>query len=85
MLDMTHLMTHTLGRTSLDELSVRHRDLYLTSHNTHKRQTSLPLASFEPTIPASERPQTHALDRPATGIGDFIASAVIYLGAETNH
>ena len=26
-------------------------------------------AGFEPTIPASERPQTHALDRTATGIG----------------
>jgi hypothetical protein len=26
-------------------------------------------AGFEPTIPASERPQTHALDRAATGIG----------------
>jgi hypothetical protein len=26
-------------------------------------------AEFEPTIPASERPQTHALDRAATGIG----------------
>jgi hypothetical protein len=25
-------------------------------------------AGFEPTIPASERPQTHALDRAATGI-----------------
>jgi hypothetical protein len=24
---------------------------------------------FEPTIPASERPQTHALDSAATGIG----------------
>jgi hypothetical protein len=24
---------------------------------------------FEPTIPVSERPQTHALDRAATGIG----------------
>jgi hypothetical protein len=24
---------------------------------------------FEPTIPASARPQTHALDRTATGIG----------------
>jgi hypothetical protein len=27
------------------------------------------LAGFEPTVPASERPQTHALDRAATGIG----------------
>ena len=27
-------------------------------------------AGFEPAIPASERPQTHALDRAATAIGD---------------
>ena len=27
-------------------------------------------AGFEPAIPASERPQTHALDRAATGIGE---------------
>jgi len=40
-----------------------------TTHNTHKRQTTAPPAGFEPTIPASERPQTHALDRPATEIG----------------
>jgi hypothetical protein len=29
----------------------------------------MPPAGFEPTIPASERPQTHALDSAATGIG----------------
>ena len=29
----------------------------------------MPPGEFEPTIPASERPQTHALDRPAAGIG----------------
>jgi hypothetical protein len=29
----------------------------------------MPPAEFEPAIPASERPQTHALDRAATGIG----------------
>ena len=29
----------------------------------------MPLAGFEPSIPASERPQTHAFDRAATGIG----------------
>jgi hypothetical protein len=28
----------------------------------------MPRAGFEPTIPASERPQTHALDRVATRI-----------------
>ena len=30
------------------------------------------LAGFEPAIPASERPQTHALDGAATGIGTFV-------------
>jgi hypothetical protein len=28
----------------------------------------MPLATFEPTIPASMRPQTHALDDAASGI-----------------
>jgi hypothetical protein len=29
----------------------------------------MPPAGFEPTIPASERPQMHAIDRAATGTG----------------
>jgi hypothetical protein len=29
----------------------------------------MPTVELEPTIPASARPQTHALDRAATGIG----------------
>jgi hypothetical protein len=29
----------------------------------------MPLAEFELTVPRNERPQTHALDRAATGIG----------------
>ena len=52
----------TLGRT-LDGWSARRRDLNQTTHNTHKRQTPMPPAGFEPTISASERPQTHPLDR----------------------
>jgi hypothetical protein len=32
----------TVGRTSLDEWSVRRMDLYLTTHNIHNRQTSMP-------------------------------------------
>jgi hypothetical protein len=59
----------TLGRTPLDEWSARRRDLYRTTHNKHNRYTFTPPAGFEPTIPASERPQTHVLDREATGIG----------------
>jgi hypothetical protein len=48
--------------TPLDEGSARHKDLYLTTHNTHKRQTSLPPAEFEPAIAATDRPQALALD-----------------------
>jgi hypothetical protein len=40
----------------------------LTTINTQKRHTSMSLTGFEPAFPASERPQTHALDRGATGI-----------------
>ena len=36
----------TLGRTPLDEWSGRRRDVYLTTHKTYMRQTSLPLAGF---------------------------------------
>ena len=42
----------TVGRTPLDE----------------EEQTFMYSAGFEPAIPASERPQTNALDRAATGI-----------------
>ena len=34
----------------------------------------MPPAGLEPTIPASERPQTHAFDRAATGVGTPTAS-----------
>jgi hypothetical protein len=68
---LLHLITlrhTTLGRTPLDEWPARRRDLYLTTHNTDKRQTSMPSAGFEPAIPAGERPQAHALDGAATRI-----------------
>ena len=58
----------TFGRTPLDEWFARLRDLYLTTHNTHNRRTSIPPAGFEPSIPPSEQPQTHAIERAATGI-----------------
>ena len=59
----------TVRRTPLDEWSARPRDLYLITHNTHNRQTSMPPVGFEPTISAGERLQTYALDRAATGTG----------------
>ena len=41
--------------------------LYLTTHSTQKRQTSMHPAGFKPEIPTSERRQTVSLDRSATG------------------
>ena len=47
----------TVDRTPLDEWSARRRDLYLTTHDTHNRQISMPPVGFEPKISAGERPQ----------------------------
>jgi hypothetical protein len=59
----------TLGRTPLGMRSARRRDVSISIHSTHKRQTSMPPAGFEPATPASELPRIHALDRAAAGIG----------------
>jgi hypothetical protein len=65
---LDHIRRRTaVGRTPLNEWSARHRDLCLTTHSTHNRQTSMPPVEFEPTISASERPQTYALNHAATG------------------
>ena len=42
----------TVGRTPLDEWSARRRDLFLTTHNTHNRQISMPQVGFEPKFSA---------------------------------
>ena len=52
-LDHTQLRT-TVGRTPLDEWSARRRNLYLTTHNTHNRQTSMAPVGFEPIISAGK-------------------------------
>ena len=53
----------TVGRTPLDEWWARRRDLYLTTHDTHNRQISMPPVGFEPTISAGQRPQAAQLLR----------------------
>jgi len=58
----------TLGTAPLDKRSARRKELYLTTHNTHKRHISMSSVGFEPATLASQRPQ--ALDRAATGIGN---------------
>ena len=63
---INHIQRHTtFNRTPLGERSARRRNLYLTTHNTHNRQTSMPKARFKSAIPGSER----ALERSATRIG----------------
>jgi hypothetical protein len=62
----SHAVRHTtLGRAPLDEWSAR------PDNTQHTWKTSMPPAEFETTNPASERPQIYALDRAATGIGEW--------------
>jgi len=51
-LDHTQRRT-TVVRTPLDEWSVRRTDLYLTTHNTHNRQTSMPPGGIRTRNPSS--------------------------------
>jgi hypothetical protein len=52
-LSRLHVHTQALGRTPLDERPALCRDLYLTTHITHRRETSMPPVGFEPATPAS--------------------------------
>ena len=53
---LDHTQRHiTVCRTSLDEWSARRRNLHLTTHNTHNRQTSMPPGGI----------RTHSLSRRA--------------------
>jgi hypothetical protein len=62
----TSTLRHTThGKVPLEELETRRRDLYLTTQNTHKRQTSMLPAGFEHAIPTIERLKTHVLARAA--------------------
>jgi hypothetical protein len=68
----SHTIRHTRARAvgllwTSDQL-VTEAATY-TSHNKHKKLTSMISAGFETAIPATERQQTYALDRTATRIG----------------
>ena len=61
--------THSVGLLWTRDRPVA--EVYICTRNIiHKRQTSMTPAGFELAIPASERPQNHALDHTATGIDD---------------
>jgi hypothetical protein len=60
----------------LDEWSARRKAATYTGQykQNKRRQTSMSLVGFEPTIPVFERAKTfHALDRAATVTGHFLA------------
>ena len=59
------LFEHTTLSRTLDKWLTHNRNLYLTIHNTHNRQTSMPVVRFEPTFPASKWLQTHAINHAA--------------------
>jgi hypothetical protein len=61
----------TLPSVGLPGRVISPSQIPVPDHKAHKRQTSRPPAEFEPAMPASERPQTHALDRAAIGIGRY--------------
>jgi len=48
----TITLRHTLGRTPLDERSARRKELGLTTHNTHKKQTSMPPGGIQNRYPS---------------------------------
>ena len=61
------------------------RCLYLKIHNAQKRQTSITPAGFEPATPASERPQTHILDREGTEIGSSVLKNIYFHATDFFH
>jgi hypothetical protein len=69
----TFTLRHTtLGRTPLDEWSAHCRNVYLSSHNTQNRRTSMAQAEFEISIPVSERQEAHTMDHAATAIAGYL-------------
>ena len=58
---------HSVGLLRKSDQPDSETSTWNTQHSK-ERQTSMPPAGFEPTIPASERQQIHALDRSATDL-----------------
>jgi hypothetical protein len=65
----SHTTHHSRCDSSGQGISLSQRPLPDNTHDTHKKQTSMSPEGFKPMIQGSKRPQNHALDRVATGIG----------------
>ena len=66
-----HNIRHSLSRTPLNNESVAEAATH-TTHNKHKRQTSVPSAGFNPMTPAIKWLQIYAFTAQATRIGSII-------------
>ena len=49
-----YIYTRAIGRIPLDEGSARRIHLYVSAQYSHKKQTTMPPAKFEPAIQVSE-------------------------------
>jgi hypothetical protein len=69
---ITRTIRHTVGLLWMSDQPVAEASTYTGQHiiYKHKRQTSMPRTGFEPAISETKRPQTYALDRAASGIGN---------------
>jgi len=68
----------TLGRTLPDDWSFGRRYLYLTTHITHKIQTSMPPGGIRTRNTIKRATAEHALDPSGNGIGDNYLYGLYY-------
>jgi hypothetical protein len=71
-------MPHAVGLLWTSDQSDEERSLPDNTQHVQEADIHAPVG-FEPTIPASERPQTRALDGAATGIGSLSLSLSLYI------
>ena len=70
----TQTHTHTLGMASVEETSTRPiAEISTRKHVTHKRQTAMHPAGFQPAVSPSERPQNRAATE--MGVSEFLFKA----------
>jgi hypothetical protein len=82
-LDHTQRRT-TVSRTPLDEWVARYRDLYLTTHNTHNRQASMPPGGIRTHNISRRVAADLRLDRAATETGGFYSLPMTNQPANSN-
>ena len=70
--------TTQYSRWGFSRLRIDPSQRSLAEDTQQSKQTSMPPVGFEPTISASEEPQTYALDHAPTGTGDLYNLRVVY-------